>query len=188
MRIQSAIILSLLFVTSGILYSCNKWKDPAPVEDPRLSNHYCNDPKAVNYNWGYPGIADNSVCYYPSDLFEGIYDFKDTAYDTESELYLAADSAVLTVTKLSETQMVVKGFCAGGGELYVSATQRYLATVDTTVGDSLTANPGQIFCRSQDTVIGTLIRDKVDSFLVYVDLVVRNDTGTTVRRGRAIKR
>lgn len=184
----SLLTVLLAVVISGIVFSCNKWEDPAPVDDPRLTNPYCNDPKAVNYNWGYPGKPDNSVCYYPSDLFAGTYDYHDTAYDTETELYLSADSVVLTMTRLSESQIKVQGFCKGGGELFVSAYQAYVATVDTTVGDSLTANPGQFFCRTLDTVVGTITRDKVDSSLIFVDFIVHTDTGTTVHKGRAIKR
>ena len=72
-----------------------------------------------------------------------------------------------------------------GNEAAVTA---YLATADTTVGDSLTLYPGQFFCRTQDTVTGTFLRDKADSSLIYVELTVRTDVGSTIiHRGRAIK-
>jgi hypothetical protein len=179
------LFLSLMLVTA---VSCKKWVDPAPVDDPRLTNPYCNDPIAVNYNWGFPGKPDNTVCFYPSDLFQGTYIYRDTAYQSQSDLYLSADSMVLDIVRISQTQIRISGLCASGQELLLTAGAAYQATIDTTVGDSLTIYPGQFFCRTQDTVVGTFTRDKVDSSLIYVEMVVRSDTGSTSHRGRAIKR
>src|ERR1043165_5567011 len=101
MRYFSLIILSLALVM-GFAFSCKKWQDPAPKEDPRLTRHYCNDPSAVNYNWDFPGKPDNSVCFYPADLFAGTYMFYDTVSASQSDLYLSADSLVLNISKISQ--------------------------------------------------------------------------------------
>src|ERR1043165_6289024 len=100
MRYFSLIILSLALVM-GFAFSCKKWQDPAPKEDPRLTRPYCNDPEAVNYNWDFPGKPDNSVCFYPSDLFAGTYTFWDTVTHVEKELLLSADSLSVSITTAS---------------------------------------------------------------------------------------
>jgi hypothetical protein len=181
-------ILLLALLTTGVVVSCKKWQDPAPTDDSRLTNPYCNDPSAVNYNWGFPGKPDNSVCYYPSDLFAGTYSFKDTSYQAATDLYLSADSFIIYISKISQTKISIDGMCPSGQKLILTAGATYTATVDTTVGDSTTLYPGQYFCSEKDTVVGFFVRDKVDSSLIYVDLYIRTDTGATVRRGRAIKK
>jgi len=180
-------ILLLIILGTVVLLSCKKWQDPAPVDDPRLTNPYCNDPIAVNYNWGFPGKPDNTVCFYPADLFAGTYMFKDTSYQAATDLYLAADSFNIYISKISQTKISIDGMCPSGDKLILTAGATYTATVDTTVGDSTTLYPGQFFCSMKDTVVGSFTRDKVDSSLIYIDLYIRNDTGATVRRGRATK-
>ena len=179
------VALGLLLLLAGSLPSCKRWQGPAPQDKPQISNPYCNDPDAVNYNWGFPGKPDNSVCYYASDLFQGTYLLHDTIYDPNSELFLAADSMLVTIAKTDKKKISLNGFCPSGQKLLFTTQAAYLASADTTVGDSLTIHPGQIFCRTQDTVTGTLTRDKVDSSLIYVSFTVVNDTGTTIHVGRA---
>ncbi len=174
----------MLFV--GLVFSCKKWEDPKAVDDPRLTTRYCNDPVAVNYNWDFPGKPDNAVCFYPSDLFAGTYVYRDTVYNVAKQLFLSADSLTLNIAKISNTQINVAGLCPSG-KLILTAGATFGATVDTTVGDSLTAYPGQIMCRILDTVTGTFTRDRIDSSVVYISLTVRSDTGITTHSGRAIK-
>ena len=178
--------ISLLLLVVVVALSCKKWVDPAPVDDPRLTNPYCNDPEAVNYNWGFPGKPDNTVCFYPSDVFAGSYMLHDTV--SKDDLFISADSMPLTIVKLSKRGIRLEGLCPAGEKLLASAGAQYFATLDTTVGDSLTLYPGQFFCRNQDTVTGYLYRDKVDSSLMYLEFSVRSDTGTTRHRGRARKK
>jgi hypothetical protein len=180
--------LSLVLLVAITVYSCKKWEDPAPTNDPRISNPYCNDPEAVNYNWGFPGKPDNSVCVYPADLFAGNYKVHDTIYKADEDLFLRADSMDVQLVKLSNTKLSVIGMCPGGAIIRITAATRYGAWVDTTAGDSLSLHPGHIFCRQQDTVTGTLSRDRVDSSLMYMDLTVWADTGATIHRARAVKK
>lgn len=182
--ILMALALMSLLLTAE---ACNKWEDKAATPDDRINNPYCNDPEAVNYNWGFPGKPDNTTCFYPADLFAGNYKFKDSTYGLTSQLYLRADSGFINIEKISQRQLKVTGLCPGGQPITFTALAAYQANVDTTVGDTTTLNPGQLFCRTQDTVTGYFSRDKVDSSLIYIELVIRTDTGATVKRGRAIK-
>ena len=180
--------ISFLFITGiCVLFSCAKWKDPKPVNDPRLTNPYRNDPTAVNYNWGFPGKPDNTVCFYPSDLFQGSYLFYDSVYLSPSGLFISADSFIIKISKISNSKIGVTGFCNSGKQLTLTAGPTYVATMDTTVGDTTTMNPGQLLCRIQDTISGTISKDRVDSNLLHINLRVVSDTGTALFVGRARK-
>jgi hypothetical protein len=184
MRHFITIILSVLLL-SWTVSSCKKWEDPVSQEEPRLSNTYCNDPEAINYNWGFPGKPDNTVCVYGADLFAGNYTFNDTVHKVVNDLFLYADTRYLKMTKITNTRLRVDGFCEPGVELRVTARSAYRVTVDSTFVDSLTERGGQLLCRREDTVSGSFTRDKVDSSLVYISLTVISDTGVTTHIGRA---
>ena len=163
-------ILSLLFI-GAVFYSCKKWTDPAPTNDPRLTNPYCNDPNAVNYNWGFPGKPDNTLCYYPTDLFKGTYEYIDSVYIASSALFIYSKVETLTVYARSQTQLTVFGLCDAPDSLLLHASSNFIATVDSLVGDTLTVR-GQTMCRIQDTINGTITYSRIDSLLCG-DLFVR---------------
>jgi hypothetical protein len=172
---------------SAVFFSCAKWKDPAPVNDPRLTNPYCNDPAAVNYNWGFPGKPDNSICFYPNSLFVGSYMYYDSVY--KDTLFLGADSFLINISSpdTSHTRIFLNGMC--GHTLLLTALPGYQATVDTVVGDTATANSGQLgFCRQQDTLSGIISRDRLDSpTVLHISFQVASDTGLTTHIGSAKK-
>jgi len=183
-------IFSIFFLSllgACIFFSCAKWKDPKPVNDPRLTNPYCNDPTAVNYNLGFPGKPDNTTCFYPSDLFAGSYLVHDSIYLSPSGLFIAADSFIINISKLSSTKIGIIGFCPSSKQLILTAGPTYVATVDTTVGDTATLNQGQTLCRIQDTLNGTISKDMVDSTLLHITLQVVSDTGISELVGIARK-
>jgi len=172
----------LLAVGAVFVLSCIKYKDTKATPDPRLTNPYCNDPTAVNYNWGFPGTPDNSVCFYPTDVFNGTWEYHDSVFVQPSGLFIYADSFVMTITKLSKTEMAVSGFCSNGGVLKLTAGLLFIATVDTTVGDSLlnatvNADEGQYFCTSADTVNGYFKKDIISDSIMSIVLTVNSDTG-----------
>lgn len=185
---KKSVIPVLILSLIALAYSCKKWEDPAPQNHPEINNPYCNDPDAVNYNWGFPGKPDNTTCVYPSDLFAGTYRLRDSLYNSADELFLAADSADIIITKVDAKHISVSGLCASGQTIRLTAGATYQAVVDTFVGDSTTISAGQIFCRQQDTVTGTFVRDKVDSTLIYIRLHIVNDTGGVIKAGRAYKK
>lgn len=184
---QLTLIFSTLTIGLFLFVSCDKWKDPAPVNDPRLTNLYCNNPAAVNYNLGFPGKPDNSICFFPSDLFQGSYLLKDSVYVSTSGLFLKADSFMIRIVKINDSKIAVVGFCNSGTQLFLTAGPTYVATMDTLAGDSTTINKGQIMCRIQDTISGTITKDRIDSTLLHVFLTIVGDTGTTVITGNARK-
>jgi hypothetical protein len=171
------ILICCTLFCAGLIISCAKYKDPKPISDPRLTKHYCNDPTAVNYNWDFPGVPDNAVCFYPTDVFAGKYLFRDSVRIKSGYLFIHADSFILTINRLSPTKMSVFGFCSNGDSLLLTANPTFQASVDTTVGDSITAY-GQFFCSQRDTVNGTIIENRIDSVLT-INFEVASDTGVT---------
>ena len=178
-------IAILLAVGSCMFFSCAKWKDPKGYDPNLTGRYYCNDPIAVNYNWGFPGKPDNTICFYPTDLFKGTYFFRDSIY--RDTLFIRADSFTLTMEAISRTKINVVGFCLNGNKITLTAGPTYVATVDTTEGDTTTINHGQMLCRIQDTVSGTISKDRVDSMLLHITLQVASDTGMTTHYGNARK-
>ena len=159
-----------------IVLSC-KYKDPAAKTDPRLTNPYCNDPTAVNYNWGFPGKPDSSVCFYPTDVFKGVYEYHDSVFLQPSGLFIYADTFLMTINRISNTKFSVSGFCSNNESLILTASAQYLATLDTTMGDTLTTNHGQRFCSISDTISGTFTKDRIVDSILYISLLVASDTG-----------
>ncbi len=168
----------LLIVSCSIFFSCAKYKDSKAGSDPRLTNPYCNDPNAVNYNWGFPGKPDNTICFYPADLFKGVYLFHDSISIQSSGLFIYADSLLLTISGIpnSQTKISILGFCPNGIGLTLTANTSFSASVDTTEGDSVT-NWGQQFCSLGDTVNGTVTKDRINDSLMYFSFQVASDTG-----------
>ena len=179
----------LLIAGTLVCFSCKKWTDPAPTTDPRITNPYCNDPDAVNYNWGFPGRPDNSICFFPSDIFNGTYLFTDSVYlasGVNTGLFVLTQQQTLQVIKRSQTKLEVIGFCSSGNSLFVTAHSTFVATIDTTVGDTSIINKGQLLCRTVDTASGTITYSRVDS-LLHISIQVVSDTGITTHIGKAKK-
>jgi hypothetical protein len=168
-------IFILILLAAGV-YSCKKYVDKPAVKDPRLSKPYCNDPNAVNYNWDFPGTPDNSVCFYPTDVFAGVYELHDSAFLAATGWYVASDTVMLTIRRHSTTKMGVSGFCSNGDSLLMTAGLTFMATVDTLIGDSITFQ-GQAFCSLADTINGTITKDRINDSFLYINLFVSSDTG-----------
>ncbi len=161
------------------VYSCKKYTDPKALNDPRLTNPYCNDPEAVNYNWGFPGKVDNSICFYPTDVFQGVYEYHDSITFTSSGQYVYADTFIMTINRHSSTKMAMIGFCSSGDSLLLTAGVGFVASLDTTIGrdDSTVINKGQGLCSVQDTVNGTITKDMINDSILYISFTVYSDTG-----------
>ncbi len=183
-----ATLLALGAMLVLVVVSCSKWVDPKPI-DLGLTNPYCNDPNAVNYNWGFPGKPDNTVCFYPTDVFKGKYVFIDSIYSESGSTagnFLYAKIDTLYFIAISQTKLVATGFCGPTDSMHLTAVT-FTASVDTLAGDSLTATQGQItFCRTTDTVNGSIFYNRNDS-LLHVNFQVTSDTGISQHIGKARK-
>jgi hypothetical protein len=175
-------VLLLIGICSVVLFSCQKWQDNLSNGDPRLTHPYCNDPAAVNYNWGFPGKPDSTTCYYPTDVFKGNYLYNDSVYLPDDSLAYVKQYT-LQVNALDYTKMTVIGFC-GSNHLSFTAGKYAIATADTN------AVKGQTFCRTLDTLSGTLTHItniKGDTIWMGINFTVVSDTGSTTHKGTARK-
>ena len=186
-------IISILFLMAAVAVvavSCSKYKDkkgPAFTAANGDTTHYCNDATAANDNWGFPGIPDNTVCIYPADLYVGKYVFHDSVSLQSTGLPIFVDTFILTFHKINNSRLAVTGFCANGDSLFITAAPTFLASVDTTEGDSVT-NWGQSLCGVADTINGSFVKDRVFDSLMYLSLQVASDTGVvTLHIGTAKK-
>lgn len=172
----------------GIL-ACEKYKDPNPAEDDdRLTNPYCNDPRAVNYNHGFPGKPDNSVCIFPIDLFNGNWTFTDTVYAADESI-LFTETVNLQIATVENDESVSKlrlsGWC-GNETLVLTANKLKEANADT-LDNGL--EPGwQVICNQQDTFTFLKLHyDLFDSSFINVNISVRNANGLRHHRGTAVR-
>lgn len=180
---SKAKILLLALTCSVTIYACSKYKDPPPAQpDDRLNRHYCNDSRAVNFNWGFPGIPDNEVCIYPVDSFLGNWVLTDTVYlpngdisgtQTKNLTFISTEDTILT-------HISVTGWCGGSTPFYLTASKYKKAVVDTL----LTGSQGQYLCNNTDTLSGSLL---YWSDTLRIDFTIVTPTGTTYHKGTALR-
>lgn len=175
----------LLLTTCGV--ACMK-------EDPGVANQYdsslfntpyCNDPEAINYNWDFPGTPDNSICFYPTDVFAGTYLFDDTIYNEAYERDTILQYQIV-IRAYSNTRFALVGFC--GDSIKLTADRFFKATIDSTLNtiDQTPLN-GQIVCRTVDTISGTINTSFADSTRIRINFNVASDTGLNYHVGTAIQ-
>lgn len=184
MMSSKAKLLLLAALGSLALYACSKYKDPPPASPPEeLQNLYCNDPRAVNYNWGFPGKPDNDVCVYPVDSFLGSWVLTDTVYlpngNISAVLVKNLDFSATEDTLL--THMAVTGWCGGTTPFYLTANKYKRATVDTLLEGTM----GQYLCNSTDTLGGLVTGYQHDT--LRIDFTLVTPGGTTYHKGTAIR-
>lgn len=172
---------ALCLLSVALMAGCKKYEDkPGDGSDPRLQNPYCNNPDAVNYNWGFPGKPDSSVCTYPTDYFGGQYLFVDSVFLPDGTSAFA-DSIYLSFIPLSREKLGVTGFCLPGDTLKLTVNRYLRATIDTTVV------AGQLLCQPGDTIAGYFWRSLEDSVKMHLNYSIVRDTGVSTHAGTAIR-
>jgi hypothetical protein len=166
-KYQNPAFILLLFCFFAVFFSsCKPYKDPAPIITNVLTTHYCNNPKAVNYNWGFPGVADDAICFFPADLFVGQYTYYDSILDVGSSLYLPFDTVDITIAKLTDSTIHILGQCVTV-PLSAKASKNYRFALDSTT------YLGQVFCGGGDTIngAGTKIQFNDTNFVYQYQLI-----------------
>lgn len=172
------LLVACLFMVLGM--ACKRYTDPDPFSDDRLTNPYCNDPSAVNYNWGFPGKPDNSVCVYPSAVFAGQYQVNDTVWDNAQNPVLT-QSFSLHIIPIDTVRMKLIGFCDTA--VHTARANRFLRfNLDTVIG------LGQLYCAGKDTLLvqGNKL-SLTDTGGFNMEYYLMTDTGVVIHRGRAYK-
>lgn len=177
---------SLVFIIGALFWgvACKK-EDPKPTDgDGRLTNPYCNDPNAVNYNWGFPGTPDSTTCIYSVDTFLGTWQFQDSIF-AEDSAFIDFQSKMLVFSSSEDStriHLAIQGWC-NSETLYAVANKFGYAMVDTLVEGF----KGQIMCNQQDSISGTFSTNTYKMDSMRIELSVRNSTGIQNHKGWAIK-
>jgi len=191
-RIYKTLAAACLIVPMFV--SCRKTAETKT--DGRLdSNKYCNDPQAVNYNVGFPGLPDNTLCFFPTQLFKGNYLFIDSVLDKDLK-FKSADSFNIQMIALNNVRIAFVGFCGKGSTdtIYLTANKYYKAVPDSTNGPYDTKLNGYLVCgdgqKGPDTLTGYMQKYNTDSNKVLIRFNV-NKVDTTLKTnyhyGTAIK-
>jgi len=159
---------------------CKKYKDPDPFTDPRLTNPYCNIPSAINYNWNFPGIPDNSTCIFPAQIYNGTYFYRDSFYN-ERETLVGKDSFDIQFDDIDTTQLLITGFC-NALSLKAKANRFLKFQLDSNT------NKGQLFCRTKDTIAGNGYSTHINDTLIHLSYTILTDTGIVYHTGIATKK
>ncbi|MBS1773379.1 MAG: hypothetical protein JST82_11005 [Bacteroidetes bacterium] len=184
-KIYQGILAGL--ICGAIVIACQK--TPETKTDDRLTRHYCNDPDAVNFNKDFPGIPDNTICYYPTQLFKGSYKLYDSILDGDFKLR-KLDTLPITLTALNNTRLILTGFCEKNSTtdtILLTADKYYKAMPDSTKAANNLVLNGWILCRKSDTLTGYLQKPLSDSSLVIFKFTVASDTGIYYHYGTAKK-
>jgi len=185
MNTQFKYIIILLVACFFWFNACKKVKDPPPTTgDDRLTNPYCNDPHAVNYNWGFPGKPDNSICIYPVDTFIGTWQFLDSVFAVDSSFSnFQTKTLIFSASEdTTSTHLAIKGWC-NTETLFAVADKFKHATVDTLAGEF----KGQIICNQSDSISGSFNLNTYKKDTMSIELTIQNNVGTQFHRGWAIK-
>lgn len=184
----------LILAAGGVLaFGCTKQEEPGKTTDERLGRPYCNDPEAVNYNWDFPGTPNNSVCFYPDEMFKGSYRVFDTTYDADFNADTTSyKNFVISLDAVTRSKMTLSGYilnsaCTLNG-LSITATRFYRASVDSAFlppPDSMYLN-GTVVC-GKDTLSGNLSKKNKDSDTIHINFMVAVDSGLLFHRGIAIR-
>jgi hypothetical protein len=173
-------LLALCMLCTIFVIGCKKYQDPPPTVTDKLTTPYCNIPTAVNYNWGFPGIATNSVCIYPAQLFVGTYTFYDSVLNANAEFEIF-DTTIVTINKLTDSTLSIAGLCPSN-TFSAKATKNFRFYLDSTNVF------GQVFCTNADTINGSGIKQLFSdtnfkfSYNLINNAVVKEHKGTFVKQ------
>jgi len=184
--IKKGILFIGLFI-SVLSVSCNKSGDKKGQDiSDQLNSRYCNIPTAVNYNWGFPGIADNSICVFGTDFFVGNWMFVDTVRTSDS-MSLVIDTLYWQFSVVSNDStnslLDVKGWC-NNNETFRIITDKYYSAITDTAFNSLGY---QILCNANDTLFGTVKKDVFDTTKLIINLTNYSANGVSYHKGLASK-
>lgn len=164
-----------ILATLLCLTACNKEDKKGEDVTDKLKNKYCNIPGAINYNWNFPGIEDNSICYFATDYYEGTWKLTDSVR-LEDSTFVRVDTLYLEFNKIgsdtTNSKMHLRRWCITS-DIWVQVNKYYIGMTDTTQN----AEGWQLVCNGRDSLKINFSRNVFDSTIV--DFTIRqfnNDT------------
>lgn len=144
--------------------ACSKEDKKGDNLDDKLTNKYCNIPGAVNYNWGFPGKEDNSICFFATDYFVGTWTFYDTIILQDST-FIGTDSMQITFETIpgdtTYRKMNMLGWC-GNDPILLDISKFYIGLSDT----FRNSEGWQMTCNNTDSVKVELSKNILDTTIV----------------------
>lgn len=180
-RIQAAIII---ICCSAV--SCSKVEEQqSPDISGQLTSHYCNDPDAANYNVGFPGIPDNSVCVYPYDKFLGEWEVHDSIFKADSsfhEVIIRHFNIQAATFDTNKTAMMIHDWCSTPIEIFCNKYGKAYIKNMLDYPDS-----AQVVC-SNDSIMGTFTLINNEDSAMRISLINKNTVGHFFHKSTAVKR
>jgi hypothetical protein len=174
-KMRHIVFIFILFI--GFV-SCKKAVDTPGAQYAGQEQPYCNDPEAINYNYQFPGTANNMTCTFPTDPFTGQFTLSDTVYTADFASYYVLFHTV-NVYAISKTKMAVVGFCGISDSIKLTAGRYYKASIDTTILN------GQALCNPKDTISGFF---EADSIGIKIKFTMNSEIeGIKYHTGRGIR-
>lgn len=183
MKSKYTMISLCLSIIVVIISACEKYSDKkgGDIKD-QLNRKYCNIPHAINYNWNFPGIEDNTTCYFAYEYFQGNWTFVDTIKKQDEIIQI--DTLVISFehnnADTTYGTIFLNGWCANE-KLKLIADRFYNVVTDTMEN----GEKYQVVCNNQDTISGTISKDISDSTKLSIKLNVTNANGTFLHVGNA---
>lgn len=184
MRTPTKILGITAALSAMILYACSKYKDPPNANPVETGRHYCNDSRAINYNWGFPGTPDNDTCVYPVDSMLGNWKFTDSIFLPNGNLQ-EVTTRNLNFTSTEDTvfrHMAVSGWCSGA-PIHITVDKYSFAYTDTLIEGAY----GQLLCAVTDTVTGNFKKREAQRDTMDIDLTLSAPEGVTRHKGIALR-
>lgn len=170
-----------------LLTACSKSGDKkGPDISDQLNRKYCNIPGAVNYNWNFPGIEDNSTCFFATSFYEGNWMFVDTV-KSHDETVIRIDTLGLSFQKIEQDltyqKMHMTGWC-GTESLIIDVDRFYLARTD-----SFDNNQGwQKICNNRDSVFVEMRKSIYDTTQLTINIIQYLPTSVLYHSGSGIRK
>lgn len=168
--------------------SCDRYEDKTLQDwDDQDNSYYCNQADAINYNWGFPGLINDSICIFPNEVFEGTWYLTDTIFNDTLGIEQIQERWVTIDWVADDTisyKLKMMGFCEEDQPLYFDANRFMLANIV----DDLEDTNGQLYCDLTSSISGNIRKDNIDSDTLYLQMLQQTNTDLLFTiKGRAIK-
>src|SRR5690625_160640 len=185
--ISSCLILCMLAL--GFV-SCEKYEDKAQkdIED-ALKNQYCNITDAINYNWGFPGEPNDSLCIFPVEPFIAYsWTLLDTVFNEDFEVLETRNRTIYfeeyTAIDTLKHMMLMHDYCSENSSILLEANRHLLATVY----DNIENDVGQLDCDESSVLNGFISLDSLSADTLKLRFHKRTiDELNLIINGRAYK-
>lgn len=158
-----------------LLNACEKYED-LPKGDYDADGYYCNDARAINYNVGFPGIANDSICVFPVEPFEGNWTMIDTLLDDEMEIISTHQGQVSLVPIENDSidnLFIMEGYCDNNFAITFQANRYLLGMVFDNIEDEI----GHFDCDGTSILTGFIAANNMHADTIRIQMRKKTTDG-----------